>query len=114
MYLRTKPKSISDFIAEVDGWCSDSSDNSSSSLTRQNITRIICKLCSCTYEEGGDYLRCEQNREYEESLRADAAVSSLPDVICVDPMLGSGSSHTEQATGSIQAQTSSGHEEQPF
>ena len=78
LYLCTKPKSLSDFIAEVDGWCSDSSDNSSSALTRQNITRIICKVCSCTYEEGGDCLRCEQNKEYEESLRADAAAGSLP------------------------------------
>ena len=64
------------------------------------------------YEEG-DCLRCEQNKEYEESLRADAAAGSLPDVISVDPMLGSGSSHAEQVTGSIQAQAPSDHEEQP-
>ena len=49
LHLRTKPKSLGDFIAEVDGWCSDTSDNSSSALTKQNITRIIYKVCSCTY-----------------------------------------------------------------
>ena len=69
LYLCTKPKSLSDFIDEVDGWCSDSSHNS------------FCKVCSCTYEEGGDCLRCKQSKEYEESLTVDATAGSLPDVI---------------------------------
>ena len=38
LYLRTKPRSLGDFIAEVDGWCSDSSDNSSSAPTKQTLS----------------------------------------------------------------------------
>ena len=82
-------------------------------MTRPNISRFICKVCSCTYEEGRDCLKCEQSKEYEESLRADAALSNLPDVIS-DPMLGPGPSHAKQATSSIQAQKSSDNKEQPF
>ena len=32
---------------------------------------IVCPVCSCTVEDEGDCLRCEQDREYECSLIAD-------------------------------------------
>ena len=33
--------------------------------------RVVCSVCSCTYLEGEECVRCEQNREYELSRIAD-------------------------------------------
>lgn len=33
--------------------------------------RVVCSVCSCTYLEGEECIRCEQNREYEYSRIAD-------------------------------------------
>ena len=33
--------------------------------------RVVCSVCSCTYLEGEECIRCEQNREYESSRIAD-------------------------------------------
>ena len=33
--------------------------------------RVVCSVCSCTYLEGEECVRCEQNREYEFSRIAD-------------------------------------------
>ena len=33
--------------------------------------RVVCSVCSCTYLEGEECIRCEQNREYEFSRIAD-------------------------------------------
>ena len=33
--------------------------------------RVVCSICSCTYLEGEECIRCEQNREYEFSRIAD-------------------------------------------
>ena len=32
---------------------------------------VVCSVCCCTYLEGEEYVRCEQNREYELSRIAD-------------------------------------------
>ena len=33
--------------------------------------RVVCSVCSCTYVEGGECIRCQQDREYEASRIAD-------------------------------------------
>ena len=41
-------------------------------ISRGNVMQTnICSTCSCSYPEGTECLRCQQNTEYEESLRAD-------------------------------------------
>lgn len=42
--------------------------------TTSELQRSICEICSCTYR--GSCLRCEQNNEYEESLRQDALANN--------------------------------------
>jgi len=37
--------------------------------------RVVCSVCSCTYLEGEECIRCEQNREYEFSRIADGGES---------------------------------------
>ena len=36
-----------------------------------NTKCTVCSDCNCTNDEGGEYLECEQNQEYEAILSAD-------------------------------------------
>ena len=46
--------------------------NLNTSLEASNAgKRVVCSVCSCTYLEGEECIRCEQNREYEFSRIAD-------------------------------------------
>eukprot|EP00794_Sanderia_malayensis_P020825 gene20825-22869_t len=49
---------------------SDSASEFSSNLPC--LERIICGTCSCTYEEGNECTRCTQNKELEETIKADS------------------------------------------
>jgi len=39
--------------------------------------RVVYSVCSCTYLEGEECIRCEQNREYEFSRIADGGIHML-------------------------------------
>ena len=50
------------------------SDLNSLFLSQQGIgmsDRVVCPICHCSFQQGEDCLRCIQNREFQESLRAD-------------------------------------------
>lgn len=40
-------------------------------VSKQTARRIICNVCHCTYLEGASCLRCEQDKEYNDSLLSD-------------------------------------------
>jgi hypothetical protein len=38
----------------------------------QSTARVVCEKCSCTYQVGRTCIRCEQEKEYAESLASDS------------------------------------------
>lgn len=89
-YLRTQPRHLSnDEFEDSQGippmklesaptaCCATASTATHST---KDVAREVCKTCSCTYEKGQTCIRCEQNHEYEESLRADSVANTPTEI----------------------------------
>ena len=84
-YLRTQPRHLSnDEFEDSQGIppmkLESAPTASTATHSTKDVAREVCKTCSCTYEKGQTCIRCEQNPEYEESLRADSVANTPTEI----------------------------------
>ncbi|KAL9972986.1 hypothetical protein ACROYT_G019388 [Oculina patagonica] len=73
-FLAAESLLIQEFADEPGDFEQPSSGNSSQ-VESGVSKRVVCSVCSCTFLEGEECIRCEQDREYESSRIADGGGS---------------------------------------
>ena len=88
-YLFLRSQKIEDEFKPIDSPSDDEIDDDDEFPSLPSIShymctnadsKVICSKCSCTYAKGEECLRCQQDKEYEESLLADTKKACERDI----------------------------------